>query len=213
MLTRAERPGLGRRADLMDFTAMDAILDALTDAVMEGDDAAIAAFFATHDADPCTVVWSPEARVIGEPALEFLLQFWHAHRYPDGLLPRSAIDPIRLRPALGFIMLLDVIDGGADFRYSLYGSLIAERTGFDWTGRRLSDMIARSFTGIFYAAVYRAVMRRRLPIYTKSWSPSHVAATGWSRLVLPVGPQGGDEAGSVGRFLVGNVPGAWRPPA
>ena len=197
----------------MGSTAMDAILDALTEAVLIGDDAAIAGFFARHDADPCTVAWSPEAGTVGEPELQFLLQFWHAQRHEVGLLPRSAIDPLRLRPALGFIMLLDVIDGGADFRYSLYGSLIAERTGFDWTGRRLSDMIARSFTGIFYAAVYRAVMRRRLPIYTKSWSPGHVAATGWSRLVLPVGPRVDEGEATVERFLVGNVPGAWRPPA
>jgi hypothetical protein len=55
-------------------------------------------------------------------------------------------------------------------------------------------------------------MRRRLPIYTKSWSPGHVAATGWSRLILPVGPRGDVGAAPVDRFLVGNVPGAWRPP-
>ena len=187
---------------------MDAVLEALTANVLEGDDAAIAAFFTARDADPSIVAWSPPVDHIGECELRFLMQFWHERRSPGGLLPPIAIDPLALRPALGFIMLLDVIDDGADFRYSLYGSLIAERTGFDWTGRTLSDMTARSFTGLFYAAVYRAVMRRGEPIYTKSWSPTHVAATGWSRLVLPVGRSGG----AVERFLVGNVPGAWRPP-
>ena len=186
---------------------MDAVLDALTADVLNADDAAIAAFFTAHDADPCRVIWAPDEDVLAEPELRFLNGFWQRNRAGD-VLPAAAIDPLNLRPALGYIMLLDVMEDGADFRYSLYGSLIAERTGFDWTGRRLSDMIARSFTGIFYAAVYRAVMRRRLPIYTKSWSPIHVAAAGWSRLVLPVGIPGGD----VHRFLVGNVPGAWRPP-
>src|SRR3546814_12771432 len=82
-------------------------------------------------------------------------------------------------------MLLDILDGGADFRYRLYGSRIAERTGFDWTGRRLSEMSTNAFTGTFYAAVYRAVMRRRAPIMTERGSPRHVAATRWSRLVVP----------------------------
>lgn len=186
---------------------MDAVLDALTADVLRGDDAAIAAFFAAHGADASQLEWAPDVEAIGESELQFLLGFWN-ERASGGLLPPEAIDPLDMRPALGFIMLLDVVDGGRDFRYSLYGSLIAERTGFDWTGLSLSDMIARSFTGIFYAAVYRAVMQRREPVYTKSWSPKHVAAAGWSRLILPVGPAGGE----VERFLVGNVPGAWRPP-
>ena len=127
---------------------MDAVLDALTANVLDGDDTAIAAFFTARDADPSIVAWSPPADDIGECELQFLMRFWHARRSPGGLLPPTAIDPLALRPALGFIMLLDVIDGGADFRYSL------------------------------------------------------------SRLVLPVGRPGG----AIERFLVGNVPGAWRPP-
>lgn len=187
---------------------MDAVLESLTASVLAEDDAAIAAFFAAHDATPSTVVWMPEAGEVAEPELRFLLGFWHERHDAEGLIAPAAVDPLDLLPALGFIMLLDVLDGGADFRYRLYGSLIAERTGYDWTGHTLSDMIARSFTGIFYAAVYRAVMLRRRPVYTRSWSPRHVAATGWNRLVLPVGAPGGP----VTRFMVGNVPGAWRPP-
>ncbi|MFN4088870.1 MAG: PAS domain-containing protein [Alphaproteobacteria bacterium] len=187
---------------------MTDVLDTLTEDVLAANRAGIAAFFAAHGEAASTVVWSPDGSDVPEPELRFLLEFWHTHKGPSGLLPRAAIDPLALRPALGVIMLLDVLDGGADFRYRLYGTTIAERTGFDWTGRRLSEMAAKSFTGLFYAAVYRAVIRRVAPVYTVSGSPRHVAATRWSRIILPTG--GGD--GGVTGFMVGNVPGAWRPP-
>src|SRR3546814_18026508 len=96
-------------------------------------------------------------------------------------------------------MLLDILDGGADFRYRLYGSRIAERTGFDWTGRLLSEMASNAFTGTFYAAVYRAVMRRRAPILTVSGSTRPVAATPWSRLGLPFAGREAGGGGGVGR--------------
>ncbi len=207
MITRTGGPG----DDLLESTmSIGTAADELVGHVDSADEHALQAFFAAHHLPPCRLLWDPQEADLKEEVLQYLLEFWQQRRRADGLLPRNAIDPVALRRALGYIMLLDVIDGGSDFRYRLYGTIIAERTGFDWTGRRLSEMAAQVPTGTFYEAVYRSVMRRRQPIYTISGSPLHVAATWWSRLILPVADP--DCEGEIGGFLVGNCPGEWRLP-
>ncbi len=56
--------------------------------------------------------------------------------------------------------------------------------------------------GTFFAAVYEAVRRRREPIFTEHEPPAAVLVRSWRRLVLPLA----DPAGTVGGFVVGNVP-------
>lgn len=46
----------------------------------------------------------------------------------------SEIDALEMRPALGYGMLVEPVDGGADFRDRLYGSNLAAVSGFDMTG-------------------------------------------------------------------------------
>lgn len=164
-------------------------------------------YFAQNDAPPPRLAWNPgEAEVPAGP-LRFLRGFWH-ERCADGALPRyDAVEPFALKPALGYVMLLDVLDDGWDYRYRVYGSEIAQRFGRDLTGKRTSDIAKTAYTGIFYLAGYRALIRRREALFTVSSSPNYVAAVDWSRLCLPLV----DETGAIARILVGNVPGDWRP--
>jgi hypothetical protein len=49
----------------------------------------------------------------------------------SGRLPgRSSIRPEELKPWLGWINLLEVVDGGRDYVFRLYGSNIAREFGF-----------------------------------------------------------------------------------
>lgn len=164
------------------------------------------AFFAENDAPPPLLAWSPAADALPAGPLRFLHDFWHGQREGEGLPGIDVVEPFALKPALGYIMLLDVLDDGWDYRYRLYGSAIAQRYGRDLTGRRTSDIARTAYTGIFYIAAYRAVLARRQPLFTVSSSPPYVAAADWWRLVLPLsGPDG-----AIARLLVGNVPGDWR---
>ena len=182
--------------------------DEITDCLLAGDPGPVERLFAAHDASAPEVIWNPgEADLPHEP-LQFLLGYWSAKKDGNELPRTGSIDPVEMKPALRFIMLLDVLDGGTDFRYRVYGTGIVERTGRDWTGKRVSDLAAFAYTGRFYTAVYRAALRRRLTVATVSDSPRHVAATDWSRLVLPLA----NKDGEITRFLVGNVPGVWRKP-
>lgn len=164
------------------------------------------AFFAANDAPPPLLQWSPAADALPSGPLRFLHDFWHRHRQGAAFPGIDVVEPFALKPALGYIMLLDVLDEGWDYRYRVYGSAIAQRYGRDLTGRCTSEIARTAYTGIFYIAGYRAVLARREPLFTVSSSPAYVAAADWWRLVLPLsGPDG-----AIARLLVGNVPGDWR---
>lgn len=186
-----------------------ALIAALAEDIARADDhPRTARFFADNDAQPPVLIWDPPEAALPEGPLRFLAAFWRARRAPGALPGIDVVDPLALKPALGYMMLLDVLDDGWDYRYRVYGSLIARRLGRDLTGARTSEIARTAFTGTFYIAGYRAVIARRLPLFSVSSSPGYVQATDWRRLALPLaGPDGG-----VKRLLVGNVPGDWRPP-
>lgn len=145
---------------------------------------------------------APEPGDITDPRLVKLLAHWHklnAGLGPQELPPITRIDPLELGFILGWLMMMDPIDGGLDFRYRLYGSSIASTTGRDLTGLKVSD----SFP-VFSAwaiGVYQDVLSRRRPVLTRHSPRRYVRVDQWERLVLPfVG-----ESGTVDRLLVGSV--------
>jgi hypothetical protein len=165
-----------------------------------------AAYFAANEAPPPTLIWNPAEEVLPEGPLRFLARFWRERRVGEALPGIDIVDPLALKPALGYVMLLDVIEDGWDYRYRVYGSLIARRFGRDLTGTRTSDIARTAYTGNFYIAGYRAVLARREPLFSVSVSPNYVAAVDWRRLTLPLA----GKDGVIARLLVGNVPGDWR---
>ncbi len=107
-----------------------------------------------------------------------------------------------MKPALGYVMLVDLVRGGEDFRYRLYGSRVAAISGFDVTGRLVSEHPASAYIIEFTLALYRAALRRRLPVFSAHGPPATLHTAAWHRLVLPLA----DATGEVMRFLVGIVP-------
>src|SRR5690242_5495456 len=107
-----------------------------------------------------------------------------------------------MRPALGYIMLLDLVDGGRDFRYRLYGSIITAVSGVEMTGKLVSSHPASPYVVEFALAAYRATLARGVPLLTEHGPPTSVNTHEWHRLVLPLA---GDD-GAISRFLVGNLP-------
>jgi hypothetical protein len=96
--------------------------------------------------------------------LNRLLAYWEGKRRPDGGLPcRADIDPLEMRFALGHLVLTDVEPGAPPrFRLRLVGSNVAERMGYDPTGRYLDEdataLAARA------AEAYRRVLETRAPV-------------------------------------------------
>ncbi len=96
-------------------------------------------------------------------------------------------------------MIIDPVEGGADFAYRLYGSSIAEVTGRDLTGCKVSDSFP-DFAA-FASEIYRNAMQSRRPVLTRHTPHRRMSVSRWERLTLPFA--GSD--GSVQRFLVGAV--------
>jgi len=149
------------------------------------------------------VRWSPTANSLPVEGLRFLLDYWHAARATADMPPVNAIDPLALKPVLGNIIILDVLEDGADFRFRLFGTQVAEAARFDWTGSTV-DQMRRTLKGpgpAFYLAGYRALLRRREPIFTVSPAMVVFKDRSWARLVLP---HGNAAENRVERIVVGN---------
>lgn len=171
-----------------------------TDDVAAGDLSRIHRVFDAHGATATELIWSPPVATL-PPILDFLAGYWNG--LANGNLPhRSQIDPFAMRPALGYVILLDVVDGGRDFRYRLYGSLLASISGFDMSGKLLSNFAASWYVTEFAIAVDRAVCRRRQAVYTRRQPVGAERVTAWHRICLPLV----DDEGAVARLLVGTVP-------
>lgn len=110
--------------------------------------------------------------------------FWDFYRSlprVDGLPSRASADALALRPWMGNLMILDPLDHGRDFTYRLYGSNIAEVSGFEMTGRRVSEF--SSPTGQFFMDNYRQCLVTREPVLTRNVAEHARGFVKWERLV------------------------------
>jgi len=169
----------------------------------------IGAVFLRNGAHPPDLAWDPEPGIIEDGRLQQLRTYWKAKAGDSPAAPSRAIDPAEMRFILGYVMLLEVLDGGADFRYRLYGSLIAERFGRDVTGQTVRAFGDSEYIINFFLATYQAVTEARRPLLSTHFPRPGSQTASWTRLILPLS----DEAGAISRLLVGQIPGAWRPRA
>ena len=172
-----------------------------TQRIIDGDLVPIARVFADHGAAAPEITWDPAPDQPSAPPLRFLLEHWGAVTRGIELPLARKINPFELAPALGYVMKLEPVEGGRDFRYRLYGSRLIRISGFDMTGKVLSEHPASGCAIEFAIAVYRAAMRRRHPLYTTRHPLGAKFTRRWHRLVLPYA----DASGSVTRLLCGTV--------
>lgn len=183
-------------------------LESLVEALLTDQRDTLAEYFTARGARLEALEWSPDSTVSDTQQISFLIEYWK-NLCGDADLPAAdRVSPFDLRPALGHIVLIDMVDDGWDGQFRLYGTKVAETYGRDMTGRRVSDIDGGNYISVFFRALYRAACLRRAALYTLHVPPPHVAVESWQRIMLPL--SGSD--GRVTRFLVSNIAGAWRPP-
>jgi len=178
-------------------------IDAMRDELVHGAVGRLAAPFLRHGLRSPVTTWNPTPDSLPTSQLPFVLQYWQSLRDADGHVAPERIDPFALKPALGYILLLDVLEDGLDYRYRLYGSEIARVSGFDMTGKRTSEMVTGPLASTFYIATYRAMLKRREPLFTWHEMPMQITINNWDRIVLPLT----DTDGRVSRIITCNMPG------
>ena len=200
-MTPAIRPG---RSSATEFDAplREPTITAWTEAILASDLAPIEDTFAEHGAWGPVIRWQPDAANLPHAQLAFLLKHWRALAGGRAMPLSTQIDPIDLRPALGYVSILDVIDSGRDFRFRIHGTHSAAVAGFDMTSHLLSEARTSLHAAHYIFATYRAVVSRREPLLAEHGPAKAIATKSWHRLLLPLG----DAAGSVSRVLCGLVP-------
>ena len=177
------------------------VADRVVEYLTEGGDGRRLAAVLELDVKGLQLVPEPAEQDLPTEELRAVLRYWQGLPRSGGIPDVLKVEPHRLLPALGYIMLVDVGAAEHDFRYALYGSKIAEVSGFDMTGKSIWDIPTTSAVQVFFAACYMAVQRLKRPIYSVHEAPPSITVSHWHRLILPLGKDG-----VVRRFLVCNVP-------
>jgi hypothetical protein len=85
-----------------------------------------------------------DRRVLAAPshrACKALLAYWQSKRSNGGLPQRKDIVPAEIPQLLPHLMIIEPVDGGSDWRYRLVGTAVTHRYGFDWTGKKLTELL------------------------------------------------------------------------
>jgi PAS domain len=176
-------------------------IDEWTSLILADDIAPIAAVFQQHGAGTPEAMRNPSPEQIPPLGpLRFLAMHWQTIA-AGGLPHLREIDPFKLRPALGYLMVLDPIEGGRDFRYRLYGSTIARISNLEMTGRKASEHPASAYVTEFSIAINRAALTAGVPIYTTRRPVGAELTIRWHRLTLPFV----DDTGAPARILAGTA--------
>jgi hypothetical protein len=178
------------------------VIETWTTALVSGDIGALRAEFRDRGALGPKIAWSPAPDSLPHAPIRFLLEHWQSLRGARPMPLAREIDALALRPALGFVSLLDVVAGGDDFRYRLFGTIPSAVSGFDMTRRLLSEHRSSAYMTEYFIATYRAILRRPEPLCTEHRPPTTIMTNAWHRIALPLC----DDGGSITRFLSANVP-------
>lgn len=123
------------------------------------------------------------------PKLEALHALWEAKRRGGNLPARADFDVLELAPWMGNLNLVEVIDGGRDFRYRLHGTRLVELLGMELTGRRLSEL-PHAMQETIRAEHMQAIEDRRPCWFTRSRFNRDEDHLRVAKLTLPLAADG-----------------------
>jgi hypothetical protein len=109
------------------------------------------------------IPFSPPGK-IASPMVHAMFAYWDGKR-GERMAPQPRdIEPGELKRLLPYLSISDVLRDPLDLRFRLVGTSIVEAVGYDFTGKRLSEMPVT--TGIQqWLAHYARVVQRKSPHY------------------------------------------------
>jgi hypothetical protein len=101
-----------------------------------------------------------------DPVLGPAFAYWTQKRGSRSMPSKRDIDPIELpTKLLPNLQIIEVIDGGARFRYRLVGTASVDAFGSDYTGRYVDEMFADDRLN-FIQSIYRTVYTTKTPLFS-----------------------------------------------
>jgi hypothetical protein len=83
-----------------------ALIESFTRAVLAEDAAAIVPYFVEHKIEPPSFRWNPTIGMLIEAPLKVLFRWWRSKLPAHGLPSIDSVDPLALKDALGYLMIL-----------------------------------------------------------------------------------------------------------
>ncbi len=136
----------------------------------------------------------------GNPKLIALLKLWEEKRRGRPMPARADLSVTELRPWLGNLHLLDVLQDPLRFVYAVYGTNVAPPRDRDMTGRSIDE-----FPGPLRDLLkpgYVEVIAVKRPLYRTHTYQTAERFVKRERLILPLSDNGTD----VNRILTANYP-------
>lgn len=126
---------------------------------------------------------------MGEGVLADLHAYWLDRAAGRPMPARADIDVFEMKRWLGHLMLVEMLEGGADYRYRLYGSNVALLFGRDRTGQTMAALPVHARDVV--AAEYRRVVETGRPDYVRHRRTLARGSGEIAKLILPLGDERG----------------------
>ena len=117
--------------------------------------------------DHGALTWSPEPGDCRFPAVAALYRYWLDSREGRRFPARAALDPLRMRDALGNISLIEVHRAPLRFRLRLVGTNQTTRLGFDPTGMWLDEMPTPEYSRLLIDRIEH-LLERQEPLLVRN---------------------------------------------
>lgn len=118
-----------------------------------------------------------------------LFRYWTEARGGRPMPARADLDPLEMKAALPYLMLIDVI--GPEFRYRLVGTQVVQDFGRDLTGKTVGQQIRPMPFAADVGALFRRIRDEGRPVFTTGHHQTPEGVThSVSRLLLPLGEDG-----------------------
>jgi hypothetical protein len=104
----------------------------------------------------------------GDPILGPALAYWIGKCGIRSMPRKRDIDPTEIPPKLlPNLQIIEVIDGGAQFRYRLIGTALVEAKGKDYTGQYPEETLSGDRLR-FVLNIYRTVCKLKSPLFSRN---------------------------------------------
>jgi len=101
-----------------------------------------------------------------DPVLGPTLAYWLDKRGSRAMPRKADIDPTEIAPKiLPNLVIIQVVDGGARFRYRLVGTALVDAYGKDFSGRHADELFPDDQLN-FVQSSYRTVCASKLPLFS-----------------------------------------------
>jgi hypothetical protein len=126
---------------------------------------------------------------IRNPLLRRLYDHWDAKCAGRELPARADFDPVELRWIVGNLLLIDVLRGPPGFRFRIHGTNLAERIGFDMTGKTMDDYPDPEYAKVALRS-FTTVVETRRPFARVNERMIDGRAYGYETVMLPLSSDG-----------------------